>query len=278
MSRTIAIFGPGLLGGSLLMALRARQPQTRLQVWARRAESLEPIHQQGLADVAGTDPEVIAQGADLIVLCTPVGAMSALAQSFPASLNPGTIVTDVGSVKASIHRQMAPLAEGRFLWLGSHPMAGSEQSGIQAARASLFEGSLTLLTPDASTHADAIPVLEEFWKSVGSRTIQCSPGEHDRRVALISHLPHLLAAILVNSADPEARSVAGPGFRDVTRIAAGPPAMWTEILLENKEAVLQALNHLEAGSLAARRALERGDPTEITTLLDKACQSRRSLA
>lgn len=278
MSQTIAIFGPGLLGGSLLMALRARQPGVKLHAWARREESLAAVRDLGLADVASTDPRTAAQGANLIVLCTPVGAMAGLVESFLPALQPSVVVTDVGSVKSCVHQQMAPLAAGRFRWLGSHPMAGSEQSGLAAARATLFEGSLTLLTPDAATPTDTVAFLENFWKSVGSRTMTCSPNEHDRRVAVISHLPHLLAAILVHDADPDAVAVAGPGFRDVTRIAAGPPDMWTEILFENKAAVLRAMDTLEAGCKEARRALEEGDADKMTTLLDKACQARRSLA
>lgn len=278
MSRTVAIFGPGLLGGSLLLSLRKRQPATRLRVWARRPEALGPIRDKKLADFSDTDPAAVAAGADLVVLCTPVGAMAGLVEKIIPSLSPQSIVTDVGSVKAPVHEAIAPLARNKFSWLGSHPMAGSEQSGLEAARENLFDGSLTILTPVSSTPETTVASLRSFWESVGSRTITCDPAEHDRRVAAISHLPHLLAAILVNAADADARAIAGPGFRDVTRIAAGPAGMWTEILLENKEAVLRALDALEAGSREARRALAEGNAAEITSLLHKACQARRSLS
>ncbi|MDX6767177.1 MAG: prephenate dehydrogenase/arogenate dehydrogenase family protein [Candidatus Methylacidiphilales bacterium] len=278
MNRTVAIFGPGLLGGSILMALRAREPSTRLHTWARRPEALAPVREQQLADLADTDPVRVAAGADLVVLCTPVGAMPDLVRQILPAMDHATVLTDVGSVKAPVHLRLAPMTRDRCAWLGSHPMAGSEQSGLSAARASLFDGSLTILTPDDDTPARALTALRAFWESLGSRTITCSPQEHDRRVAAISHLPHLLAALLVHAADAGAREFAGPGFRDVTRIAAGPPEMWTEILLENRTAVLEALASLEASSRQARSALEAGDAATLTDLLHKACQVRRSLS
>ena len=279
MSRTIAIFGPGLLGGSLLMALRARLPQTRLHVWARRVESLEPIHQQGLADVASTDPGTVAKGADLVVLCTPVGAMPALAQSFLPSLKPETIVTDVGSVKASIHRQMAPLAEGRFRWLGSHPMAGAEKMGVAAARADLFVGAVGVVTPTRKSNPGAVRIVEQLWKSVGARLLTLTPKAHDALVSRSSHLPHVVAAQLANLVlspghSKEQGLLCANGFRDTTRIASGSPEMWRDIALANRKNLSQALEAFTDGLLDFKRALENGDAQAVAKFFEQARERR----
>jgi prephenate dehydrogenase len=277
MVRSVAIFGPGLIGGSLLLALRERHPEIRRIAWARRAEALPPLGGADNVNLATTDPVEAAGQADLIILCTPIGSMASLVQSFLHALSPHTLVTDVGSVKGTVEASLAPLLKGHARWLGSHPMAGSDKSGRDHARADLFVDAVTILTPTEQTDPTAIQCLSAFWASLGSRLINASPEEHDRHVAAISHLPHLLAANLINASPQESTAFAGPGFRDVTRIAAGPAAMWTEILLQNRDAVLAALDAFELETALARRALARGDAAAIESLLHKACQSRRSL-
>lgn len=272
---SVAVFGPGLLGGSILLALQERQPAIRRVAWARRPEALQPLGTA--AHLATTDPLQAAREAELIILCTPIGTMPGLLRSILPALTTHHLVTDVGSVKGPVHEALAPLARDHCLWLGCHPMAGSDKSGFQHARRDLFHGAVTLLTPVKETPPAALDRLTAFWTALGSRIICLTPSEHDQAVAAISHLPHLLAAVLVNSIPDTAASCAGPGFRDVTRIAAGPSEMWTEILLQNRPSVLQALDRFLAETRAARQALEAGDATALRTLLDKACQLRRSL-
>jgi len=276
LPRSVAIFGPGLLGGSILLALRERHPSIRRIAWARRPEALDPLR-GGPASLATTDAREAARGADLIILCTPIGAMPALFESILPELTPDTLVTDVGSVKTPVHTALSPKAAGRCQWLGSHPMAGSDKAGIENARPGLFQDATTILTPGPDTPDTTIERLAEFWIALGCTILQTSPETHDRHVAAVSHLPHLLAAVLINSIPPAALACAGPGFRDVTRIAGGPPAMWAEILLENRAALLTAMDAYEAEAAAIRLALARGNAAAIEALLHKACQSRRSL-
>jgi prephenate dehydrogenase len=276
LPHSVAIYGPGLLGGSILLALRERHPTVRRIAWARRAEALVPLR-DGIADLATTDPQAAAESADLVILCTPIGSMAGIFQAILPVLRPETLVTDVGSVKGPVETALAPLAAGRCQWLGSHPMAGSDKSGLAHARADLFQDATTILTPSPSTPEATIARLTAFWSALGCRILQISPEDHDRHVAAVSHLPHLLAAVLLNAIPPEATACAGPGFRDVTRIAGGPPSMWTEILLQNRQAVLAAMDAFEAEAATTRQALARGDAATLEALLDKACQSRRSL-
>jgi len=257
--KSLAILGPGLLGGSIALAAR-RVGGWRVGLWARRAEAVAEIGARGIADAASTDLRSIVSGADLVILCVPIGAMPALARAIADAISAQTIVTDVGSVKASVVAELGAIFRARGRFVGSHPMAGSEQTGIAAARAELFEGAACIVTPDASSEAAAVAGVRAFWQSLGSRVLAVSPAEHDEIVALVSHLPHLLAATLVQTVlaeNPRAFEFSGPGFRDTTRVAAGPPAMWAEILRTNRAAVRKS----------AEAMIEK--LREIVTLLDR---------
>ena len=242
--KSLAILGPGLLGGSIALAAR-RAGGFRTGLWARRAEAVAEIAALGIADAASTDLRTIVAAADLVVLCVPIGVMPALAREIADAISPRTVVTDVGSVKASVVAELGAILGGRFI--GSHPMAGSEQTGIAAARVGLFENAACIVTPDASSDADAVAEVRAFWQTLGGRILEVSPAGHDEIVALISHLPHLLAATLVQTVAEENASAfefSGPGFRDTTRVAAGPPAMWAEILHANRDAVCKSAEAL----------------------------------
>jgi prephenate dehydrogenase len=187
-------------------------------------------------------------------------------------LAPGTLVTDVGSVKEPVVRGLSPLLKGRALFVGSHPMAGSEKAGLRHARADLFRGATCIVTPETEADAPSEAVLRarEFWELLGGKVAILSPQEHDRMCAHISHMPHLLAAVLVNavqSAAPEAFSLAGPGFRDTTRVAAGLPEMWREILSANRPAVLEALQAFSTRLEEAQAILRRSDTDSQNALL-----------
>lgn len=264
----LAILGPGLLGGSIALAARARGGY-RVSMWARRPEAVAEVEALGVADFASADIRSVVADAALVVLCVPVGGMPALARQVAEAIPPGAIVTDVGSVKALVCAELGKIFAGRGRFVGSHPMAGSEQTGIGAARADLFTGAVSIVTPQEASEQDAVATIVKFWEALGSRVLRVAPEEHDRIVALVSHLPHLLAAALVNTvadASLSAFDFCGPGFRDTTRVAAGPPAMWAEILRTNHVAVRAAVEALIEKLREMATLLDRDQPmTEILT-------------
>lgn len=263
----VAILGPGLLGGSIALALH-QQGAADVAVWARRAEAVDAVRAAGFARLASTRLAEVVTGAGVVILATPIGALPLLAREICADLSPSALVMDVGSVKAAVVAEIEPIFAGRARFIGSHPMAGSEQTGLQAARADLFAGAVCLITPTARTALATADEATAFWQSLGGIVRQLSPEAHDAAVAWISHLPHLLAATLVNTVaaqEPDALNLCGPGFRDTTRVAAGPPEMWTEILAQNHPAVRKSLDAL----------IEK--LREVATLLDRAAPERDSL-
>ena len=266
--QSLAILGPGLLGGSIALAAR-RAGGGRVALWARRAEAVAEIAALGIADAVSTDLRAIVAGADLVILCVPIGAMPALAREIAGLISPRTIVTDVGSVKAPVVAELGEIFHERGRFVGSHPMAGSEQTGIRAARAELFEDAACILTPEPSSDTAAVAELRAFWQTLGCRVLEVSPAAHDEIVALVSHLPHLLAATLVHTVlaeNPRAIEFSGPGFRDTTRVAAGPPAMWAEILRTNRVAVRQSAEAMIEKLRGILTLLDRDQPmTEFLT-------------
>jgi prephenate dehydrogenase len=264
----LAILGPGLLGGSIALAAR-RAGGFRVAAWARRSEAVAELEKRGLADTSSTDLRAVLEDAALVVLCVPIGAMGELGRQIAPLLSPGAIVTDVGSVKAPVVTELGAIfaAHGRFV--GSHPMAGSEQTGAESARADLFDDACCIVTPDERTDPAAVESVQRFWKTLGARVLQLTPAEHDETVALISHFPHLLAAALVNTVaekNAAALDYSGPGFRDMTRVASGPPPMWAEILRSNHAAVRTAAEAMIVKLHEIVRLLDRDAPmTEFLT-------------
>jgi prephenate dehydrogenase len=241
---TVAILGPGLIGGSIALALAERRLARRLMIYARSPRALDEIRTAGVDAELTSNPSEAVREADVVILCVPIEAMAGLVREFRDALKPTALVTDVGSVKGSVERDLAPLLEDRALWIGSHPMAGSEQAGFSAARADLFVGATVVITPTQQTSPTAEARARKFWEKLDARVVSHSPRSHDIQVAQVSHLPHLLASALVDHvkhAEPEALELVGGGFRDSTRIAAGSPDLWTEILSGNAEAVAHAL-------------------------------------
>ena len=246
--RSIAILGPGLLGGSIAKALRQNSPNCEIRIWGRREVAVKEALDQGLADFGSTDARDVVENASLIVFAVPVPYMADLAKTIAPRVADGALITDVGSVKQAVVDALEPLFDqGSGAFIGSHPMAGSHETGLGAARANLFDGATCLLTPTAKTEPGTVERVTDFWVSLG-----CAPTKiltlpletHDRKVARISHMPHAVAFALVRGAiesDPDAVACAGPGFRDATRIAGSDPDLWTGILLENRQAVLDSL-------------------------------------
>jgi len=258
------------------MALRSRSPSTSITIWGRNPNQLQEILNCNLADTVETDPVTAVRDADLVIFCTPVGSMEHLAATIAHHLAPQTLVTDVGSVKACVAKKLTPLLGDRFI--GGHPMAGSERSGLAAARSDLFEGAPCILTPSGTTLPESLEILTRFWCSLGAQVTAMSPLEHDRLVARLSHLPHALAFALVNlvseTLPEDAPLLAGGSFRDGTRVAASDPVLWTGILTENRHEVIAALREMSdlLGSLAEN--LEEEDNDAVLDVLTRAREQR----
>lgn len=252
----IGILGGGLLGGSIALALRGKSD---VRLWFRKPEAALT---SGLGFATGDLAGAVA-GCDLLVLAVPVGAMPALlTAAIEAGLPSRCVVTDVGSVKKSVHDSLATIVgESGNPFIGSHPMAGSERNGLQAARAGLFENAACLLTNDSGAEQAFCDALGNFWESLGCRISWLGAAAHDELVARISHLPHLTAAATAKIAlrDTSAGKFGGGGLRDTTRVASGNPEMWAEILTENREAVIPALRETIAELCEILATLEMPD-------------------
>lgn len=277
--RCVAILGPGLLGGSLAMAIKQRQPDCRVHVWARRKEAAQAVTSANLADLASTELEVVTADASLIVLATPVPFMAGIAEQLATfSLQPDALVTDVGSVKASVVNSAgSSLQSAGIPFIGSHPMAGSEQAGLEAARPDLFEAAACIVTPESHADGDQIERLVDWWSSLGCRVSTLDPQQHDEAVGRISHLPHLAAcALAIASLDknPEISQLVGQGFRDSTRVAAGDAELWLGILQENRSAVLDPLRDLHSQIGRVLAILENMDDEQLLAFLRDAKELR----
>lgn len=274
-SLEVAVFGPGLLGGSLALAIRKRLPKSRIRVWARRAEAVSEVERRHLAEVATNSVDEAVAGARLIVLATPIEVMPELSRAIAGCpLEPGCVVTDVGSVKGSVVAALEPVfARTHAAFVGSHPMAGSDRAGLAAARPDLFEGAVCLVTPTEATKPEALAEVTGFWEALGCRVMQMGPGEHDRIVARISHLPHVMAAVTTLAAlrrDAEAARCSGNGLRDTTRVAGGDPALWASILSANREALLASLRDAAEEMRDVLEIVEGMDEEKLRRFLDEA--------
>lgn len=244
----ITILGAGLLGGSLALALtRSAGPATSVRLWARKASGVEQARALGIAGSTGDLTDSV-RSADLLVLAVPVGSMAELVQQALAMGLPSScLITDVGSVKRAPHQALGRVIQGTGVeFIGSHPMAGSERAGLDAANADLFRDAACLLTNDAQAPVARVEALARFWQSVGCRTSVMHAAAHDELVARISHLPHVVAASAAHIClkDPSLGEFGGGGLRDTTRVASGNPDMWAEILIENRQALLGPLREI----------------------------------
>lgn len=277
---TITILGGGLLGGSLALALSALENAPTIRLWARKEETVKDARDLGITGVTGDLREAVV-GTNLVILAVPVGAMAPLmTAALEAGLPDGCLITDVGSVKRVPHRKIAPLLQGRDIsFIGSHPMAGSERNGLSAVTATLFKNAACLLTNDNGAPPEQAAALERFWKTIGCRTSWMSAAIHDELVARISHLPHLIAASAARVClhDPGEGRFGGGGLRDTTRVAAGNPTMWAEIVTENREALIGPLKETIADLHEILASLETGDQEKARQWLAIAKQRRDPL-
>jgi len=281
MFHQITILGPGLLGASLAMAVKQRGLATRVVTWSRRPESRAKCLDRTWCDAVHDTPEDAVAGSDLVVLCTPVQTIVPLLAQIRPALAEQALVTDVGSTKSLICREArGTLADHSATFLGSHPMAGSEQAGMEHAQADLFEQAACILTPLDDTPAEAIAKLNAFWTALGMTLTAVSPEKHDEIVAHISHLPHLLASTLSSylaTQDHTWRNLAGGGLRDTTRIASGDPGLWKQILEQNREEVLRAIDGMEQELHTLKAALLNHDAPAVTALLKRGKTYRDQL-
>ena len=281
MFQQITILGPGLLGASLAMAVKERGLTTRVVTWSRRPESRAKCLNQSWCDAVLETPEQAVAGSDLVVICTPVQTIAPLLAQVRPALAENALVTDVGSTKSLICREARSALEGHSAtFLGAHPMAGSEQAGMEHAQADLFEKAACILTPldDAST--EAIAQLNTFWESLGMNVSTVSPEKHDEIVAHVSHLPHLLASTLcgyLGTQDNTWRNLAGGGLRDTTRVASGDPQLWKQILEQNSDEVLRAIAGFEQELQQLKTALLNKDSLGVIAQLERGKTYRDQL-
>ncbi len=278
--RKVTLLGVGLLGGSLGMALRQRGLAERVHGYVRRGASVQECLAVGAVDSASIDLAESVESADLLVFCTPLAQMGDLARAALSRVSAGALVTDVGSVKTALVRELAPLFASRgAVFIGSHPMAGSEKMGVSASRADLFNNAACVVTPTPELVEAQVQQIEELWRSVGARTIRLSPEIHDELVAWSSHLPHLLAAHLARLVlDPSRREeqaqLCATGFRDSTRIASGSPEMWRDIVLMNREPLRRALREYRGQLERFEELLLEGDANKVQNFFGEAKRLR----
>lgn len=271
----IAIIGVGLLGGSIGHAVRAAGFGGARVGIGRRVSSLRRALACDAVDEVTRDPAAGVAGADLVVLCTPIGRFEPLLRGMAGALRPGAIVTDVASTKAEVVRLCTGLLPKTVRFVGSHPVAGSEKTGVEFARADLFVRALCLVTPTEGTASATTRWVRRFWESLGGRTQVLSPQRHDELLARVSHLPHALATALVSlSARDKTIDLAGPGFADTTRIASGDPSMWTDIFKTNRKAMLRSIDELIGELSRFRDRLDREDGDAIFDWLAAAKKAR----
>ena len=278
--RRVTIIGVGLIGGSLALALRRRKLAKEVIGVGRSAANLALARRRGIVNRVTSDPVEGVEGADLVVLAAPVGALPELAKTIVPGLAPGAVVTDVGSVKERLVRSLEAVMPPRAYFVGAHPIAGGEASGAGAAKADLFEGSRCILTPTAVTNARALAKVRKTWKAVGADVLSMDAAAHDSVLATISHLPHVIAFAVMNAValgHPEALDFAGSGFRDFTRIAASDPEMWRDIVLANRERIQSALDATESELKNFRNVMERQDARRLLEVLTRARDTRRNL-
>ena len=273
----VAVVGLGLLGGSLGLCLRKRWPGVRVVGYARRDETVHEAVNRGIVADGSTDPEHILPQADLSIICIPVTAIIAFAREHASRWRKGAIVTDVGSVKGPIVSALQPELEPRGVhFVGSHPMAGSERSGIAHAAADLYENAVTFVTAGKATDTKALDAVQALWELTGAHACLVDEARHDALVARTSHLPHLLAALAVSVAlrEKNAAQATGAGFHDFTRIASGEPGMWQQIFEMNRDEMLTAIDEFRQELDEARKIIADGHREDLGAVLTHAHDER----
>lgn len=284
MFERIALVGIGLIGSSISHAARRARLAKSIVGSARTPATVETALKLGLIEAGYGSAREAAKDADLVILCTPVGLCGPIAAEIAPVLKPGAILTDVGSVKSAIVRDVSPHVPAGVHFVPGHPIAGTEQSGPDSGFAELFDNRWCILTPEPHTDNSAVEKLKAFWEGLGSKVEVMTPEHHDLVLAITSHVPHLIAYNIVNTAahlervtDSEVIKYSAGGFRDFTRIAASDPTMWRDVFLNNKDAVLDMLGRFTEDLTTLQRAIRYGDGDTLFRLFAEARAVRRSI-
>jgi cyclohexadieny/prephenate dehydrogenase len=279
-----ALIGIGLIGSSLAHAMRRGGLAGDISGFAKSEATRTKARELGIVDTVHETAAEAVREADLVVLCVPIGAYREIAASIAKDLKPGAILTDVGSVKGAVVRDVAPHVPAGVHFIPGHPIAGTEQSGPEAGFAELFDNRWCILTPLPGSDPEAVEKLEALWRALGSHVDRMSPDHHDLALAITSHLPHLIAYNIVATAadleevtNSEVIKYSAGGFRDFTRIAASNPIMWRDVFLNNKEAVLEMLGRFSEDLSALQRAIRWSDGEQLLTLFTRAREIRRGI-
>jgi cyclohexadieny/prephenate dehydrogenase len=280
----IALIGIGLIGSSLAHDIKRLGLAKEVVIATRSAETLKRAEELELGDRYTTSSAEAVKDADLVIVSVPVGASEAVAKEIADSLKPGAIVTDVGSTKASVIAQMQPHMPDNVHFIPGHPLAGTEKSGPDAGFPGLFAGRWCIFTPIEGTDETALKALGHFWETLGSKIDVMDPEHHDKVLAIVSHLPHLIAFNIVGTADDlgtvtesEVIKYSASGFRDFTRLAASDPTMWRDVCLHNKDAILEMLARFSEDLAYLQRAIRWGEGDKIFDLFTRTRAIRRSI-
>lgn len=276
--KRIAIIGVGLIGGSIGEAIKKKRLAVTVVGVGHRVSSIDEALRRGAIDKGTLDAVKGVADADLVIIATPVCLIPEFAKKISRSLKKGCVVTDVGSTKAEIVGSLERILPKDVNFVGSHPLAGSEKRGIVFAQNELLKGAIVIMTKTRKTRASSINKLSGFWKSLGAEKIViASPEDHDRIVAEISHLPHIAAAAIVNTASDRSMKFASSGFRDTTRIAASDPCIWRDICVTNRKQIVKALERYEKNIAAFKRLIKSGSPARLSKEFERSKKRREKL-
>jgi cyclohexadieny/prephenate dehydrogenase len=280
----VALIGIGLIGSSIAHGIRRAKLAQYIAGYAHTPDILKRAHKVGFADSLHADLIECVRDADLVILAAPVGAFAEIAKAIAPALKPGAILSDVGSVKTAVLRDVGPQVPKGVHFIPAHPIAGTEQSGPEAGFAELFDGRWCILTPPENTDPAALEKLRAFWTQLGSKVEVMDAAHHDLVLAITSHVPHLIAYNIVGTADDlatvtqsEVIKFSAGGFRDFTRIAASDPTMWRDVFLNNKDAVLEVLGRFSEDLSALQRAIRWGDGDALFNLFTRTRAIRRGI-
>ncbi|MBN9242047.1 MAG: prephenate/arogenate dehydrogenase family protein [Mesorhizobium sp.] len=280
----IALVGIGLIGSSLARVIRREHLARHIAIATRSPSTLKRAEELGLGDSYLTDLKAAVRDADLVIVSVPVGSSAEVAEEIAPALKKGAILTDVGSTKASVIAQMQPFVPEGVHFIPGHPLAGTEKSGPDAGFAELFENRWCIFTPLPGTDPAALEKLSEFWRRCGSNIDTMDAEHHDMVLAIVSHLPHIIAYNIVGTADDlesvakgEVIKYAASGFRDFTRLAASDPTMWRDVCLHNKDAILEMLARFSEDLASLQRAIRWGDGEKLFDLFTRTRGIRRSI-
>lgn len=277
--KKVAIIGVGLIGGSLGLAIKKRKLARSVIGIGRRRSSIRKALRCGAIDIGTKDLKGGVSDADLVIIATPVCSIPKIVETIVGNLKDGAILTDVGSTKGQIVKAMERSLPNRISFVGSHPLAGSEKRGVNFAKGDLFEGATVIMTKTKKARVSSIKALSRFWRSLGVARVSIkSPEEHDRIVAEVSHLPHVVAAALINSISDKSLKYASTGLKDVTRIAASDPEVWRDICVTNRRQILKSLERFERSLSRLKALIKSGRKERLRSEFAKSKRIREKLS